>query len=72
MVICPKGPKKKVRDNGKFEIAGQILLSETVNAEGTDVLVRDSAIFEIASVRDSGTPLYIYIWDVMRYFVLYV
>ena len=55
-----------------FEIAGQILLSETVNAEGTDVLVRDSAIFEIASVRDSGTPLYIYIWDVMRYFVLYV
>ena len=42
-----------------FEIAGQILLSETVNAEGTDVFVRDSGIFEIASVRDSGTPLYI-------------
>ena len=62
MVICLKGPKK-IRDNGKFEIAKfeiarQILPSESLNAEGTDVFVRDSAIFEIAHVRDSETPLY--------------
>ena len=36
--------KQKVRDSG-------------LNAEGTDVFVRDSAIFEIAHVRDSETPL---------------
>ena len=36
-----QGTKKKFEIAG-FEIAGQILLSETVNAEGTDVFVRDS------------------------------
>ena len=41
-----------------FEIARLILPSEGLNAEGTDVFVRDSAIFEIAPVRDSETPLY--------------
>ena len=41
-----------------FEIARQILPSEGLNAEGTDVFVRDNAIFEIGPVRDSETPLY--------------
>ena len=52
-----------MRDSGKFEIARQILPSEGLNAEGTDVFVRDSAIFEIAHVRDSETALYLY-WQV--------
>ena len=60
MVICLKGPKK-IRDSGKFEIvkfeiARQIFHSKGLNAEGTDDFVRDSAIFEIAHVRDSETP----------------
>ena len=42
----------------EFEINGQILISETVNAEGTNVSVRDSAKFEISHVRKSGTLLY--------------
>ena len=65
MVISLKGPKK-VRDSGKFaiaklEIARQILPSEGLNAERTDVFVRDSVIFEIAHVRDSETLLYLFI-----------
>ena len=52
MVICLKGTKKKF-EIAKFQITRQILPSEGLNAEGTDVFVRDSAIFEIAHVRDS-------------------
>ena len=41
----------------KFEIAGHFIRKQTVNAEGTKQKVRDSRKFEIARVRDSGTPL---------------
>ena len=37
-----KKNKKKARDTGKFDMARQILPSEDLNAEGTDVFVRDS------------------------------
>ena len=55
--------QKIVRDGGlfeiaKFEIPGHFIGEWTVNAGGIGQGVRDSGKFEVARVRDGGTPLY--------------